>query len=153
MKGIAYRIAGMVLVVASAGGAGRAEAQQRQMLHAGWRLQSSSKAGVDGARISSRTYKPTGWYRASVPSTVVGALVDAKIYRDPFFGINLRKLPGMGDIREQMDKLATLCEERRVLAEQERIHFWLHSWLILHVPLSVALLVLGVAHVVTALYY
>lgn len=95
MKGIAYRIAGMVLVVASAGGAGRAEAQQRQMLHAGWRLQSSSKAGVDGARISSRTYKPTGWYRASVPSTVVGALVDAKIYRDPFFGMNLRKLPGM----------------------------------------------------------
>jgi len=37
--------------------------------------------------------------------------------------------------------------------EQERIHRWLHIWLLLHIPLSVALLVLGVLHIVTALYY
>jgi hypothetical protein len=65
----------------------------------------------------------------------------------------LRNLSGLTEMRDQLGQLATLCEERRLLAEQERIHFWLHSWLLLHIPLSVALLVLGVAHVVTALYY
>ncbi len=49
--------------------------------------------------------------------------------------------------------LRTCCEQRRQMGEQERLHFWLHSWLLLHVPLSVMLLVLGVTHVVTALYY
>ena len=63
----------------------------------------------------------------------------------------LRRLPGMEELGEQIDKLARFCEERRLLLEQERIHFWLHSWLLVHVPLSVALLVLGVWHVVTVL--
>ncbi|MGH7194410.1 MAG: hypothetical protein ACREJM_12895 [Candidatus Saccharimonadales bacterium] len=50
-------------------------------------------------------------------------------------------------------RLASLCEERRQLATQVRIHHWLHGWLLLHVPLSVALLALGVVHVVASLYY
>ncbi|HEX5442313.1 MAG TPA: hypothetical protein VFW87_00730, partial [Pirellulales bacterium] len=50
-------------------------------------------------------------------------------------------------------RLASLCEERRQLATQVRVHHWLHGWLLLHVPLSVALLVLGVVHVVASLYY
>jgi hypothetical protein len=65
----------------------------------------------------------------------------------------LRSLAGMAEVRTQLDELAGLCEERRLLADQERIHFWLHSWLYLHIPLSAAVLVLGIAHVVTALYY
>jgi hypothetical protein len=44
------------------------------------------------------------------------------------------------------DRLEELCRERRQLAVQERLHHWLHGWLLLHIPLSVALLVLGVAH-------
>ncbi|MGH7651550.1 MAG: glycoside hydrolase family 2 protein [Gemmatimonadaceae bacterium] len=72
-----------------------AHAQDRQMLHDGWMIQSSAKVGVDGASISSPTYAPMGWYRATVPSTVVGTLVDDSVYRDPFFGMNLRTLPGM----------------------------------------------------------
>jgi hypothetical protein len=62
-------------------------------------------------------------------------------------------LSGLSDVKDQLDQLATLCEERRQLAEQERIHFWLHAWLAVHVPLSVGLLVLTVAHVVSALYW
>jgi len=65
----------------------------------------------------------------------------------------LRQLAGMDELHEQLGQLATLCDERRLLRDQERIHFWLHSWLLIHVPLSVALLVLGVAHVVFSLYY
>ena len=64
------------------------------MLHDGWLIQSSAKAGADGATISSPAYQPTDWFRATVPSTVVGALVEDSVYRDPFFGMNLRGLPG-----------------------------------------------------------
>ena len=74
--------------------AGTAPAQERQMLHAGWLIQSSAKVGIDGAAISAVAYQPTGWYRATVPSTVVGTLVDDSLYRDPFFGMNFRELPG-----------------------------------------------------------
>jgi exo-1,4-beta-D-glucosaminidase len=72
-----------------------AQAQQRQMLHDGWMIQSSATAGIDGAAISSPSYNPSGWYRAKVPSTVVGTLVDDSIYPDPFFGMNFRSLPGV----------------------------------------------------------
>jgi hypothetical protein len=65
----------------------------------------------------------------------------------------VRQLDGLRDKQEQLDQLANLCEERRLLLEQERIHFWLHAWLTVHIPLSAALLVLGVAHAVMSLYY
>jgi hypothetical protein len=65
----------------------------------------------------------------------------------------LRRLPGMEEMTNEVTRLARFCEERRLLLEQERIHFWLHAWLLVHIPLSVALLVLGLLHVVTALYY
>lgn len=65
----------------------------------------------------------------------------------------LRALPGLNEVADIIDDLQAFCDERRQLGEQERLHDWLHGWLILHIPLSVALLVLGVAHVVMALYY
>src|SRR5262249_31463787 len=65
----------------------------------------------------------------------------------------LRALPGLGAAGRQPARLQTCCEERRLLGEQERLHFLLHSWLFLHVPLSVALIVLGFAHAVMSLYY
>lgn len=76
-------------------GAGIARAQERRELHDGWLVQSSDSVGTDGAAITSRSYRPKRWYRASVPSTVVGTLVGDGVYRDPFFGMNLRSLPGM----------------------------------------------------------
>ena len=72
-----------------------ASAQQRQQLRSGWLIQSSAQAGTDGARISSSAYTPRGWIAATVPATVVGAQVQAGIFKDPFFGMNLRSLPGM----------------------------------------------------------
>ncbi len=76
-------------------GAGPARAQERRALRAGWFIQSSAKAGTDGAKISSAAYKATGWFRATVPSTVVGTLVEDGVYKNPFFAMNLRQLPGM----------------------------------------------------------
>ncbi|MEO8575178.1 MAG: sugar-binding domain-containing protein [Gemmatimonadales bacterium] len=72
-----------------------AQAQTRHSLGDGWLLNSSAKVGREGAVISSPAYKATDWYHATVPSTVVGSLVENGTYRDPFFGMNLRTLPGM----------------------------------------------------------
>jgi len=69
-------------------------AQERLQLHTGWLIQSSAKVGTDGAAISSTSYHPVEWYSATVPSTVVGALVEAGLYKDPFFAMNLRQIPG-----------------------------------------------------------
>jgi hypothetical protein len=60
--------------------------------------------------------------------------------------------PGLAS-QGEINKLKTLCLERLKLALQERLHFWLHGWLIFHVPFSAALLILSVAHAVMSLYY
>lgn len=49
--------------------------------------------------------------------------------------------------------LEALCDSRRQLDRQKHIHFWLHNWLWIHLPLSVALFFLLIAHVWTALKY
>ena len=85
-------VSGLVLVAVVAG---TSSAQDRRALHDGWRLQSSAKVGLDGAKLSSPSYHAGDWYAATVPSTVVGALVDAGVFKDVFFGMNLRSLPGM----------------------------------------------------------
>lgn len=52
-----------------------------------------------------------------------------------------------------LDDLQNICEEERQLNRQIRIYQWLHGWLLVHVPLSIALLVLGGVHAVMALRY
>jgi hypothetical protein len=49
--------------------------------------------------------------------------------------------------------LEDICDEARQLTRQERLHHWLHSWLLLHIPLSLALILLGAVHAVMALRY
>ena len=54
--------------------------------------------------------------------------------------------PAIGD-------LENICEEERQLTRQGRFYRWLHAWLIVHVPLSIALLLLGGIHAIMALRY
>ncbi len=49
--------------------------------------------------------------------------------------------------------LEDICDEARQLVRQKRLHHWLHGWLLVHIPLSLALLVLGAVHAVMALRY
>ena len=63
-------------------------------LQSGWRLQSSCKVKAAGDVISSRSFRPKGWYKTSVPSTVLAAQVASGEFADPYFGMNLRKIPG-----------------------------------------------------------
>jgi exo-1,4-beta-D-glucosaminidase len=68
----------------------------RLPLKTGWRLQSSAKVPETGAAVSTPGYRPEGWHRAPVPGTVLAALVENKVYPDPYFGSNLRSIPGAG---------------------------------------------------------
>ena len=52
-----------------------------------------------------------------------------------------------------LDDLENICEEQRQLNRQTRLYHWLHAWMLVHVPLSIALLVLGGVHAVMALRY
>ncbi len=49
--------------------------------------------------------------------------------------------------------LQGICEEERQLIRQRKIYHWLHVWLLVHVPLSIALLVMGGVHAIVALRY
>ena len=52
-----------------------------------------------------------------------------------------------------LNDLEEICDEARQLERQERLHRWLHGWLLVHIPLSLALTVLGAVHAVMALKY
>lgn len=49
--------------------------------------------------------------------------------------------------------LEDVCGEARQLERQSRLHHWLHTWLLIHIPLSLALILLGAVHAVMALRY
>ena len=60
-------------------------------------------------------------------------------------------LPAAG--HTTLGDLADICDEARQLTRQERLHHWLHRWLLLHIPLSLALILLGAIHAVMALRF
>src|SRR5215472_15407629 len=66
----------------------------RMNLEADWTLQSSAVISGKGEAISSNGFDVRAWYPVTVPSTVIGALVANKVYPDPYFGMNLRSIPG-----------------------------------------------------------
>jgi hypothetical protein len=53
----------------------------------------------------------------------------------------------------KLEDLENLCDEKRGLDRQRRMHHFLHGWLLVHIPLSYALLALGAIHAVFALRY
>ena len=57
-------------------------------------MQSACKATAAGDAISTAQFSAEGWLKTSVPSTVLAAQVKAGVFPDPYFGDNLRKIPG-----------------------------------------------------------
>ena len=52
-----------------------------------------------------------------------------------------------------LEDLQAICDERRQLEVQRRLHHWLHGWLYLHIPLSFLFLVLTGVHAFMSLRY
>jgi hypothetical protein len=56
-------------------------------------------------------------------------------------------------IHELLSDLESICDEERQLTRQRRLYLVLHGWLLIHVPLSITLLVLGGIHALMAIRY
>ena len=76
------------------GASADATAAKVLLLRDGWALQSSSKVSESAEVLSSKAFQPRGWYETKIPSTVLAAQVAAGEFPDPYFGMNLRKIPG-----------------------------------------------------------
>ncbi len=66
-------------------------------LQDGWALQSSAKEAAGGDALSAVGFATSGWYPTSVPKTALAALVDNGVYPDPYYGMNLKSIPGYQD--------------------------------------------------------
>jgi len=62
-------------------------------LSEGWQIMSSAEVKADGKQLSSGSGLEGDWINAKVPTTVLGALIDAGVYKDPFYSDNLAKIP------------------------------------------------------------
>jgi hypothetical protein len=78
------------------------------------------------------------------------ALADQAQSRSAFIQLRTLVPPAL---HTTLEDLEGICEEERQLSLQARLHVWLHGWLLLHIPLSLALILLGAVHAVMALRY
>jgi exo-1,4-beta-D-glucosaminidase len=74
-------------------------------LSSGWTLQSSARVREGGAALSTPGFDAASWYPTSVPTTVMAALVANKVHPDPYFGSNLRSIPGAAPQGENFSNL------------------------------------------------
>lgn len=73
-----------------------AAADSKLLLRQNWAIQSSADVREAGAALSAPGFcPPSAWHAATVPTTVFSALVAARVYPDPYFGTNLRSVPGV----------------------------------------------------------
>jgi exo-1,4-beta-D-glucosaminidase len=64
------------------------------VLRDNWFIEPSADVHAPGEAISSVGFSTRDWYPATLPSTVMSALVEDKVYPDPYTGVNLRSIPG-----------------------------------------------------------
>ena len=62
-----------------------------------WQMQSTMRVPQAGNVLSLRTYKPQRWHNATVPTSVLGALVKENVYPDPHFDLNDLRIPDASD--------------------------------------------------------
>ena len=70
------------------------QAAEKILLRQGWSIQSSADVRETGGAVSAAGFPTRGWYSATVPTTVLSALVADQVYPDPYFGMNLRSISG-----------------------------------------------------------
>lgn len=71
-----------------------ADSEGKIYLKDNWTIQSSEKISADGNAISSLPFNTEGWYPTSVPTTVLAALIENKVYPDPYYGTNFESIDG-----------------------------------------------------------
>ncbi len=63
----------------------------------GWLIKSSTQVEGGGKMVSTGKFQPESWHPASVPTTVLSALVKDSLYPDPRIGLNNFKIADVSD--------------------------------------------------------
>jgi exo-1,4-beta-D-glucosaminidase len=63
-------------------------------LREGWQVQSACKFQAAGDAIATDGFSTEGWLKTVVPNTVLAAQAAAGAVPDPYYGMNLRQIPG-----------------------------------------------------------
>lgn len=71
------------------------ERSKQVILKQGWKLQDATKVNQSGEEVSTSGFQTAGWYKATVPGTILTNLVNNKVYPEPLWGENNRpdKIP------------------------------------------------------------
>ena len=87
----------------------------------GWQMQDSAKVSESPAIVSTAAFHQQGWYKATVPGTVLTTLVNNGVYREPLYGENMRAIP------ESLNKTSYWYRTIfTVPAARKGRHTWLH---------------------------
>ena len=84
-------LAGSASLLAASGACAQADITLRE----GWSVQSSAKVSEGGETLSTASFDASSWYKTSAPNTVFAVLVENGVYKNPYFGMNLRSVPGV----------------------------------------------------------
>ena len=66
---------------------------EKTLLHSGWLARRANEVLVDGNTLTMQSLNTEGWLKARVPGTVLGTLLDNKLYPAPEFGLNNNLIP------------------------------------------------------------
>ena len=73
---------------------GQQNTGEKIFLKNNWAIRSSADVEADGSQVSIPGYDADGWIPTTVPSTVLAALIKNGVYPDPYFGTNMKTIPG-----------------------------------------------------------
>ena len=62
-------------------------------MNSDWIVFSSEKTTADGNIVSKPGFIVNNSYQTNIPETILAALVENGVYKDPYFGSNLSKIP------------------------------------------------------------
>ena len=65
----------------------------KKKLNKNWEIISSENLTDTVGEICSENYSTKNWHKTDIPSTVLAALVKNGVYKNPYFGTNLKKIP------------------------------------------------------------
>ncbi len=96
-------------------------AQGGSLVIGGWQMQDMVKVSAPANSVSEPGYVTAGWYKATVPGTVLTTLVDNKVYPEPLYGENMRAIP------ESLNKTSYWYRtDLTIPASYQGRHTWLH---------------------------
>jgi len=98
----------------------------------GWQIQASAKISQSGREVSQSDFNTHDWLTTLVPSTVLATCVEHGMYENPYFALNLKKIPQQPFEEPWWYRTAFLLSEdevaRTVLLEFDGINYAADVW-------------------------